>query len=143
MTLGRTKGVDILVSDPNGARMIRLEVKTNYRSTRSTGGNSKVFGKFVSAWMMGTKHEQVRGPNLFYCFVNISEYTKQFRFYILPSAVVSDYVRAQHQLWLDDRSSHSRENTLRIFRIGTRGAKYPIPAPIDEDYEDNWDSLRG
>src|SRR5258708_6865696 len=29
MTLGRTKGVDILVSDPNSGRMLKLEVKTN------------------------------------------------------------------------------------------------------------------
>ena len=70
MTLGRTKGVDILVSDPSSSRMIRLEVKTNYRSSRSAGGNSRLFGKFVSAWMMGRKHEEMKDRNLFYCFVN-------------------------------------------------------------------------
>jgi hypothetical protein len=136
MTLGRTKGVDILVSDPSSSRMLRLEVKTNYRrSIRSAGGNSRLLGKFVSAWMMGRKHEQMKDPNLFYCFVNIIEDTKQFRFYIVPSAVVADYVRAQHQLWLNDQSSHSRETTVRTFRIGTREEKYPIPTPVDQDYE--------
>ena len=138
MTLGRTKGVDILVSDPSSARMIRLEVKTNYRS-RSAGGNSRLFGKFVSAWMMGEKHEKMKDPNLFFCFVNISEDTKHFRFYIVPSAVVADYVKASHQLWLDDESSHSRETTMRVFRIGTREEEYRTRTPVVEDYEDNWD----
>jgi hypothetical protein len=143
MTLGRTKGVDILVSDPSSGRMIRLEVKTNYRSSRSAGGNSRLLGKFVSAWMMGRKHEEIRDPNLFYCFVNMSEDTKQFKFYIVPSPIVADYVRAQHQLWLDDQASHSRETMIRTFRFGSRDEKYPIPTPVDKDYEDNWDSLRG
>jgi hypothetical protein len=142
MMLGRTKGVDILVSDPSSSRMIRLEVKTNYRSSRSAGGNSTLFGKFVSAWMMGRKHEEMKDPNLFYCFVNISEDTKHFRFYIVPSTVVADYVKLQHQFWLNDQSSH-RESGIRTFRIGTREQTYPIPTPVDEDYEDNWDSLRG
>ena len=30
MTLGHTKGVDILVADPRSGRMRKLEVKTNY-----------------------------------------------------------------------------------------------------------------
>lgn len=139
MTLGRTKGVDILVSDPNSPRMIRLEVKTNYRSSRSAGGNSRLFGSFVSAWIMGEKHEEMRDQNLFYCFVNIGEDTKQFRFYIVPSRVVADYVKAQHAMWLDEKESHSRDNSMRTFRIGTKSEKYPIPTPTVEEWEDNWD----
>ena len=139
ITLGRTKGVDILVSDPTSARMIRLEVKTNHRSSRSAGGNSRLFGKFVSAWMMGEKHEEMRDPNLFYCFVNISEDTKQFKFYVVPSAVVADYVKTEHALWLDEKESRSRDNVMRTFRIGTKSEKYPIPTPTAEEYEDNWD----
>lgn len=136
MTLGRTKGVDILVSDPRSSRMLRLEVKTNYRTSGST---SKVFGKSISDWIMGEKHEEMREPNLFYCFVNISADTKQFRFYILPSRVVADYVKSQHALWLNAKESHSRQNRMRMFRIGTVSEKYPIPTPTVEQYENNWD----
>ena len=100
MTLGHTKGVDILVSNPNTGRMMKLEVKTNFRSSRSGGGNSKLFGGFLSAWMMNEKHEEMRDPTLFYCFVNISEDTKLFRYFIVPSPIVADYVSRQHQLWL-------------------------------------------
>ena len=46
MTLGRTKGVDILVSNPETGRMLKLEVKTNFRSSRGAGANSRLFGHF-------------------------------------------------------------------------------------------------
>ena len=78
MTLGNTKGVDILVADPEGGRMLKLEVKTNYRSTRSGGSKSKDFGNYVSAWVMSEKHEQMNDPILFFCFVNISRDRKSF-----------------------------------------------------------------
>jgi len=64
MTLGRTKSVDILVSDPETGNMFKLEVKTNYMSSRSSGGSSKLFGKYVSAWIMNEKHERINEPNL-------------------------------------------------------------------------------
>ena len=81
----------------------------------------------------------MRDPNLFYCFVNISANTKQFKFYIVPSGVVADYVKTTHALWLDEKESHSRKTAMRIFRIGTKSEKYPTPTPTVEKYEDNWD----
>ena len=139
MTLGRTKGVDILVSDPSTGRMLKLEVKTNYRSSRSAGGNSRLFGEFLSAWIMNEKHEKIRDPGLFYAFVNISEDTKRFRFFIMPSNIVADYVKKQHQLWLNADEAHSRKNRMRTFRIGSEGKKYPILTPTAERYEANWE----
>lgn len=138
MTLGRTKGVDILVSNPVTGRMLKLEVKTNFRSSRSAGGNSRLFGRFLSAWMMNEKHERMRDLDLFYCFVNIGESTKQFRFFIVPSRTVADYVSKQHKIWLNDKPTHSRENTMRTFRIGYANEKYQISTPTADKYEDNW-----
>jgi hypothetical protein len=134
MTLGRTKGVDILVSNPKTGRMLKLEVKTNFRSSRSAGGNSRLFGHFVSAWMMNEKHEGMRDPDLFYCFVNISENTKQFRFFIVPSHIVADYVLEEHKLWLDEKPTRSRGNIMRTFRIAYAKEKYPILTPTADDY---------
>ena len=139
MTLGRTKSVDILVSHPSTGKMFKLEVKTNHRSSRSAGGSSKLFGKFVSAWIMNEKHEIIRDPSLFYCFVNIDKEGQNFRFFIVPSLVVAQYVQKQHKLWLDDKDSHSRENKMRTFRIGLKSEEYPIPTPLVEEYENNWD----
>ena len=65
MTLGNTKDVDILISDPVTHRMYKLEVKTNYQNSRPQV--SRVHGKVVSAWIMHEKHEQITAPDLFYC----------------------------------------------------------------------------
>ncbi len=66
MTLGNTKGIDILVADAEGGRMLKLEVKTNYQGGGSEGSKSKDFGNFVSAWIMSEKHEQSSAPSLFF-----------------------------------------------------------------------------
>ena len=138
LTLGRTKSVDILVSHPDTGNMYKLEVKTNHRSSRSAGGSSKLFGKFVSAWIMHAKHESIKDSNLFYCFVNIDMNGQNLRFFIVPSRVVAQYVKVQHKLWLDENPSH-KNTKMRMIRIGLKGEKYPIPTPLVEEYENNWD----
>ena len=140
MTLGNTKGVDILVANPESGRMLKLEVKTNHRSSRSEGSKSKDFGSFVSGWIMGEKHEQMNDPSLFYCFVNISQDRKTFKFYIMPSAVVADYVARENKHWLAGAAEGKRKHTtMRTFRLGRASEQYPIPTPTIERYEDNWD----
>ena len=140
MTLGHTKGIDILVAQPSGGRMLKLEVKTNYRSTRSGGTKSRDWGHFVSGWMMSEKHERMKDPHLFYCFVNINEDRKSFRFFIVPSAIVADYLERQHKYWLANAAKGKRkDNPLRQFRLGRDGEEYTIPTPTIEQYEDNWD----
>jgi len=139
MTLGNTKSVDVLVADPKpGGRMLKLEVKTNYRDSRSEGVRSKDFGNFVSSWMMAEKHETLKDASLFYCFVNISKDTKNFKFYIVPSGVVADYVKRQHQHWLAGGDKR-KDSQLRQFRLGRAGEDYPISTPTIEEYEDNWE----
>ena len=71
MTLGNTKGVDILVSDPRTKKMYQLEVKTNVRNERKKLANSRVHGKYLSGWMMNKKQWKEKSPSLYYCFTNI------------------------------------------------------------------------
>ena len=137
MTLGRTKNVDILVSNPTTNQMYQLEVKTNLDS-RKRPPVSKLFGRFLGGWMMTEKHETISRPELWYCFVNIGLESKLARFFIVPSAVVADYVRVQHQFWLKS-SPTAKDNPVRLFRIGFEGEKYGIPTPTAEQYEDNWE----
>ncbi len=141
MTLGHTKGVDILVSDPKTGQLYQLEVKTNLRSNPSKPSVSKIFGKYVSDWIMTRKHEDIDVPTLFYCFVNISKETGAFKFYIVPSNVVARYVREEHQLWRDEKRKERKkvkETDMRLLRIGLKGEVYPIQTPTVEEYEDNW-----
>ncbi|OFZ56334.1 MAG: hypothetical protein A3D92_00660 [Bacteroidetes bacterium RIFCSPHIGHO2_02_FULL_44_7] len=138
MTLGHTKGVDILVSNPNNHQMYQLEVKTNFASSRSQGSESKLHGRTVSGWIMGDKHETIVAPNLFYCFVNIGKDTNVFRFFIVPSRIVAEYVKTAHQTWLKQDLKHN-DSPMRMFRIGLEKEKYLIPTPTVEQYENNWE----
>jgi hypothetical protein len=142
MTLGHTKSVDILVSDPRTGKLYQMEVKTNFQNSRNKASVSKVHGSSVSGWIMSKKNETVDIPTLFYCFVNISKDTNAFKFYIVPSKVVANYVKGQHTLWLGEKKKEGKkvkDGDMRIFRLGVKGEKYPIPTPIAEQYEDNWD----
>ena len=67
------------------------------------------------------------------------EETKVARFFLLPSKVVAEYVRAQHQLWLKEENKTHKDNPMRVFRIGSQGERYKIPTPTAEQYEDNWE----
>jgi hypothetical protein len=137
MTLGRTKNVDILVSNPQNGKMYKLEVKTNLRDVRKTRSKSKIFGQYEGAWIMSGKHEKIFEKNLFYCFVNISKGGNVFRFFIVPSKVVANYVQSQHAYWLK-KTPKGKDTDMRLFRIGIRGEPYEIPTATVEDYENNW-----
>src|SRR6266850_4738758 len=99
LTLGHTKNIDILVYEPATRRRLEVEVKTNLE--RRTGpSTSKLFGRFVTDWQMNEKHEGVNDPTLFYCFVHINQdrgdsTSFAFRYFIVPSKVVADYVREE------------------------------------------------
>lgn len=138
MTLGHTKGVDILVSDPNSDKMFKVEVKTSFANKPS---RSKLFG-FTLSWMMMDKHETISDKNLYYCFVNIEKQTNIFRFFIVPSIIVAEYVRIQHQFWLDHNPSlaeKDKEIPMRTFRIGLDDGVYQISTPLARDYENRWE----
>ena len=118
LTLGHTKNVDILVSDPSSGHMYRLEVKTTgyRRAGGGAGKRSQLFG-YNYEWLLSQKHENIVEPSLFYCFVNITgDEGTSFRFFIVPSKVVAAYVKAQHRFWLDQDPKHN-DSSMRIFRL--------------------------
>lgn len=138
MTLGHTKGVDILVSDPKKNKMFKLEVKTTYRDGKKEWTTSKIFEKFLDQWMMSKKHESIRDPRLFYCFALYLKRKSAFQFYIVPSKIVADYVKAEHQLFLNVKRQERtkvKDTDMRLFRIGIQGEQYPILTPLNETYE--------
>jgi len=139
MTLGRTKGVDILISDPKKNRMYKLEVKTNLKNIRAEPAHSKMFGEIVSEWIMNAKHESIVDPDLFYCFVNIERGAGRFHFYIVPSKIVAKYVKKEHEFWhKKHRRRKNNATNMRLFRIGLKGCSYKIKTPTKEQCENNW-----
>ena len=135
MTLGHTKSVDILVSHPETGKMFKLEVKTKYAPFKTV--NSQIFGQ-VYWWTMNEKHELIKDPNLYYCFVILSNKNYQQKFFIVPSSIVADYVKREHAYWLKVDLNHN-ENNMRQFRLAVEDGKYPIETPKAKDYEDNWE----
>jgi len=143
LTLGNTKGVDILASDPDSDRMFRIEVKTSgYRSRKGVASTrSRLFGHCFT-WIMSKKHQTLVDLKLFYCFVNIEGIeARSFRFFIVPSDVVAEYVGEQHRVWLEDDASH-KDSDMRVFRLALEEEDHPLPTPMAEKYEDNWEFSR-
>ena len=123
MTLGRTKGIDILVANPDTGRMRKIEVKT------STHPRLR--------WVMQEKHERSNDPDLFFCFVAITK-DYGFRFVVVPSADVANYLTRAHKQWADEKPSRKRATPMRIFLFTYAGEKYAVATPTIEKYENNW-----
>lgn len=128
MTLGHTKGVDILVSDPNRNKMFKMEVKTHRGKFPS---RSKTVG-----WVMSEKHEKIVDENLYYCFVNIDINTHIFKFYIVPSAVVAKYVKEDYEHWIT--VNNHNPTSMREFTLALSDDKYATETPLAKNYENKW-----
>ena len=136
MTLGRTKSVDILVSDPDTGNMFKMEVKTNYRKPLT---HSVLFG-YTLGLVMSKKHESVHESNLYYCFYYIERETHNFRFFVVPDKLVAKHLVESHTLWIGTRDTpKAKKTTIRLFRIGLDDDGYPIPTPLAKDYENKWE----
>lgn len=125
LTLGHTKGVDILVTNPRSGRVRMVEVKT----TRNAPSNQRMFGvcRFY-CWPMGVKHESVPTGDLIYCFVMLGRLDELPKFFLVPAAEVAQYVRWEHREWLKAKDGRN-ENTMRVFRIEEHDPK---------SYRDHW-----
>jgi len=114
LTLGNTKGIDILVHNPRNGGQFKVEVKTS-----TTIGNEKLFGRNMK-WIMNKKHETIDDPNLVYCFVFIDKAGKEkTRIFFYRPSDIKLYVYTQHKKWL--HAEHKKEvndTDMRIFRIG-------------------------
>ena len=127
LTLGHTKGVDILVTNPRSGDMRQIEVKTSRRKlTRHL-----IFGpKPFHVWIMNAKHETKSDPSLVYCFVRLGALGETPKFFLVPSKVVAKYVRWQHRHWL--KVKRGKTSDMRAFRISEHDP---------DGYCDNWTLL--
>ncbi len=127
LTLANTKRVDILVTDQRLDTLFKVEVKTTSRHPY----RERLFGPDpFYMWPMSVKHESIRDPRLFYCFVALRGVGQLPRFFLVPSAHVVAYVRRQHQTWLNSRHGRVKDTTMRKFRI-------PVGDP--EKFEGRWE----
>ncbi len=116
LTLGNTKGIDILVTNQEINKLFKVEVKT----TILPPSREKLFhnNKETYHWAMSKKHEKINDEKLIYCFVYIEEDKDILpKFFIVPSKEVARYVKWQHNKWLKSRTNEVQETDMRRFRI--------------------------
>jgi hypothetical protein len=131
--------LDIVVSDVAGTRQLGLQVKS--RSNKGADGG----------WHMGAKHETIVSPTLFYCFVDFgndpSDATQTF---ILPSATVSEVLRASHAAWLSNpgKNGHIRQNSTMRRLVPDYSYAYAPSVPLYafgwlDPYKEAWHLIGG
>lgn len=114
LTLGNTKGVDILLYNPKNNKQFKVEVKTT-----ETIMNEKNFGGKNMNWWMNKKHENISDETLIYCFVFLPKKKEEKpRTFFVHSEEVAKYVKEQHQKWLNlDRKKPVKDTNIRCFRV--------------------------
>ncbi len=119
LTLGNTKGIDILVYNPKNEKQFKVEVKTS-----TTKGNLKIFrqefGEHYMQWMMREKHESYwEKKNLVYCFVFIDKNKKEEpKIFFFPPQDVGMRIRWAHKTWLHSKHKKQvKDGDMRHFFI--------------------------
>ncbi len=119
ITLKNTKGIDVLVSNDNSNKLLGVQVKTN-------NSNRK-------AWVLNKKAEELSEDNFVYIFTNLKELGQLPDYYIVPSKIVSEYIKKEHRDWLKmlGKSGQAhRETDMRMFRDDK------------EEFKNKWEILK-
>jgi len=115
LTLGNTKGVDVLVKNPKTEKLFQVEVKTTTNKSYS--------------WILHHSAENRRSKELIYVFVQLTNIDSIPKFFIVPSIDVAEYTFTTHREWLTGDSKR-KDSTMRKFSI----------EPEDPNgYGNNWD----
>ena len=133
VTLGNCPNTDVLVSNKEGTRFAHVQVKT-YRPGRD---------KTVT---VGTKAEIDYGPGFFWVLAGIPEIgsTAHAEYYVLPSSVLSQIVRENHQLWLSTPGKKGQaHNDSKVRAVAVPPAKTLYSVHSIEAYAGRWDLIAG
>jgi len=117
VTLKNTKGIDILVSNENGSKLIGIQVKTNQGSRK--------------AWVLSAKAEDVREDLLIYVLVNLNGLGVP-DYYIVSSKTVADEIKSGHSAWLNTpgkKGQKHNDNNMRLF------------GDLNDTHKEKWDVI--
>jgi hypothetical protein len=112
ITSKNTKLYDIIAYDPKRKKHYKIQVKT---------GNKK-----NPAWPLDKKNENLVDDDFYYVFVSLFNSED---YYVVPSKIVSDYIKKNHKDWLKKPSKNGQKHKdigLRIFDL------------LDKNYKNNW-----
>ena len=123
ITLGRAEHFDILALSPEG-RSIKVSVKT--RMSQET-----------SAFVLNERVENYHDKDFYYAFIRLYEFKQEPEFWIIPSKVVAEVVKAAHQKWLlrlGKKNQKRNDSSVRRLPIILRGEDVLL---YPEKWEDN------
>lgn len=108
ITLGNCPNTDILCSDSDGKKFVHIQVKT--------------FRPGDKTCSVGMKAEKAYGENFFWILGGIpsGDSSANFIYYIVPSNVMSQKVRAEFNAWVNSpgkKKPHDPENTVRTIYL--------------------------
>lgn len=125
-----TRKADVLLNPLDGGKPRLIQVKTRTADGGPLG------------WHMGSKHEHMIEPDLFYCFVNLDLLTPSV--YVMPSALVAKAVHDVHAEWLatpgKDGKTHNDSDMRRIRVTYPASVKCIEPGWMDQ-YLEAWELL--
>lgn len=128
LTSRNTEGIDVLVSKPDGSKLVSIQVKTSGPGLRKS---------YCRSWIMQEKHEGTFSNNLFYVFVDLKPNNEKPDFYIVPSIDVATYIKESHEKWLKEPSKRTgkkhNDNSMRVFEIDND--------QVAAKYQNSWDNL--
>ena len=102
--LRNTKGIDILAANSTATATAAIQVKTNQGAQKS--------------WILNKKCEDFVEANFFYVFVNLETDSKYPDFHIVPGKVVANFIKEDHQSWLNTPGKNGQkrnDTTMRKF----------------------------
>jgi hypothetical protein len=120
-----TRKVDILVNFIDGGEPCLIQVKS-----RSKGGSK--------GWHMNEKHEAIRDPDLFYCFVDFEPTSPEV--FVIPASVVADVLELDHRIWLAAPGKNGQPHNATAFRR-LRPDSNGVEQDWMEQYHEAWDQL--
>lgn len=129
VTLGNAANTDILCSNIAGTRFVHIQVKT------FLPGNATC--------SVGIKAEKDNGSNFFWVLGGIPDPPeKNFRYFIIPSAIMAENVSRAHKIWErtpgKDGRQHSQDTKFRTVHIPPAANQYSWDI---SEFEDRWDLI--
>ena len=125
-----TRKVDVLVNHLDNKPPCLIQVKTRSGIDADQG------------WHMSVKHEEMRDPDMFYCFVALGEIESNV--YVIPAVNVADAVKEAHATWLRTPGAKGQQhNHTDIRRIKNRYGMVLDSAPDGwmDKYLENWELI--
>lgn len=121
---------DILVNHLDKKSSSLIQVKT--RSGKGSDGG----------WHMKAKHEDIRDPDMFYCFVDLG--VLQPTVHVVPAKVVAKVVKESHAVWLARPGKNGQSHNDSDMRRIRNSYSWPVKSAPDgwmDKYLENWDEL--